>query len=101
MLNGSDASDRNAKLTASRLVAKQYRFMTAAQASSSISTLVRAIHHQYTKRGARGRSVALYTTMGQRNIDYANADSERRPDQESDCQSSSGLWRNTLWGAAG
>ena len=43
-LNGSDASDRSAKSTASRLVAKWYRFMTAAQAASSTSTLVRAMH---------------------------------------------------------
>ena len=44
----SVATVRNAKLTASRFVAKQKRRMTSAQASSSISTLVRGMCKQYT-----------------------------------------------------
>ena len=49
-LRGSDASECKAKLMASRLVAKQYRRMTAAQASSSTSTLMRAMHQSCTTR---------------------------------------------------
>ena len=47
--SGSAASVRNAKLIASRFVAKQYRRMTMEQASSSISTFVRDIHQRYAK----------------------------------------------------
>ena len=43
-LRGSTAKDRNAKFTASRLVAKWYRCITTRQASSSISMFVRDIH---------------------------------------------------------
>ena len=44
-LSGSIASERSAKFTASRLVEKRNRFMTAAQAFSSISIFVRAMQH--------------------------------------------------------
>lgn len=44
-LSGSIASERSAKFTASRLVEKRNRFMTAAQAFSSISIVVRDIQH--------------------------------------------------------
>jgi len=46
--SGSAATVRNAKFTASRFVARAYRCMTAEQASSSISMLVRDIHQAYT-----------------------------------------------------
>ena len=42
-LSSSIASERSAKFTASRLVVKRNRFMTAAQAFSSISIVVRAM----------------------------------------------------------
>ena len=44
-LSGSIASERSAKFTASCLVEKRNRFMTAAQAFSSISIVVRDIQH--------------------------------------------------------
>ena len=44
-LSGSIASERSAKFTASRLVVKRNRFMTAAQAFSSISIVVRDMQH--------------------------------------------------------
>src|SRR5215471_1516119 len=47
-LSGSPATERSAKLTASRLVLRLYRFITAPQASSSMSMFVRAIHPPYT-----------------------------------------------------
>ena len=47
-LRGSAASVRSAKFTASRLVARRYRRITSAQASSSTSMLVRDIHQPYT-----------------------------------------------------
>lgn len=49
--NGSAAINRRAKLTASRFVERWYLLMTTLQASSSISTLVRAIHQLYTLWG--------------------------------------------------
>ena len=49
--SGSVASIRSAKLTASLLVERWYRCMTMLHAASSMSTLVRAIHHKYTNTG--------------------------------------------------
>src|SRR5207248_1744726 len=46
--NGSAASVRKAKFTASRLVKSWYRSITARQASSSRSMFVRDIHTAYT-----------------------------------------------------